>query len=178
MAFDPQNPQVRAGAPPGTRTPNPRIRSGMLGVSGRSACTDSTRKRSGSTQYTGIWPVLVPRPVPRPHGQHTRMHHGQSPIRRPQGVVGSGTAAGGRHGDQPRERPARMRSGCDLLEPGSRLRVVNGSPARSPTVTYRAWPYTRYPPFWTPAWSSAWPRESRQKDRSVCSTRCTSSCCR
>ena len=70
------------GAPPGTRTPNPRIKRGMLGVSGRSACSDSTRKRSGSTRYTGIWPVLVPRPVPRPRGQHSRMHHRQSPVGR------------------------------------------------------------------------------------------------
>jgi hypothetical protein len=54
------------GAPPGTRTPNPRIKRGMIGVSGRPACTDSTRNRSGSTRYTGIWPALVPRPVPRP----------------------------------------------------------------------------------------------------------------
>ena len=54
------------GAPPGTRTPNPRIKSGLLGRSGLSDCTDSTRQRSGSTQYTGIWPVPVPNPFHGP----------------------------------------------------------------------------------------------------------------
>jgi hypothetical protein len=34
----------------------------------------------------------------------------------------------------------------DLPEPGSRLSGVNGSRARSPTVTYRAWRFARYPP--------------------------------
>jgi hypothetical protein len=37
------------GAPPGTRTPNSRIKSGPLGCSGCSACTDSTRKRCNRT---------------------------------------------------------------------------------------------------------------------------------
>jgi hypothetical protein len=54
------------------RDPNPRIKSGPLRRSGRAACTDSTRNRSRSNQDTGIWPVLVPRSVPRPHARHRR----------------------------------------------------------------------------------------------------------
>ena len=67
-------------APPGTRTPNPRIKSGPLGRSGRPACTDSSRKRTGSTHCTGISPAPAPRPVPRPHGQHSRTYHAESPV--------------------------------------------------------------------------------------------------
>jgi len=38
------------------------------------------------------------------------MHHGQSPIRRPQAVAGFGTAVGGRHGERPARDLARRYS--------------------------------------------------------------------
>jgi len=157
------------GAPPGTRTPNPRIKRGMLGVSGRSACSDSTRKRSGSTRYTGIWPVLVPQPVPRPHGQHSRMHHRQSPIV-PQAVAGFGTVVGGRHGDQRRERPARMplpgapARGTPLF-PG---RVLPALPPRAPCrviADRRRPPRAAGPPQAASTGPPARPRSDRPRPR-------------
>jgi hypothetical protein len=52
------------GAPPGTRTPNPRIKSGLLGRCECSACTNAPGERPECTHCTGMPPVLVPRAVP------------------------------------------------------------------------------------------------------------------
>jgi hypothetical protein len=53
------------GAPPGTRTPNPRIKSGLLGRAVRSACTNVSGICPECTQCTEVRPVVVPRAVPR-----------------------------------------------------------------------------------------------------------------
>ena len=58
-------PQFRTAAPPGTRTPNPRIKSGLLGRIARSTCTNVSGICPECTQRTGVRPVLVPRVVPR-----------------------------------------------------------------------------------------------------------------
>ena len=57
--------RIRTGAPPGTRTPNPRIKSGLLGRTSRSTCTNRSEICPERTQHTGMRPVLVPRAVPR-----------------------------------------------------------------------------------------------------------------
>jgi hypothetical protein len=53
------------GAPPGTRTPNPRIKSGPLRGSRRSACTNSVTTCPERAHRTEIMPVPAPQ---TPHG--------------------------------------------------------------------------------------------------------------
>ena len=64
--------QLNTGAPPGTRTPNPRIKSGLLGRTARSTCTNVSGICPKRTQGTGMRPALVPRAVPRHPGPGSR----------------------------------------------------------------------------------------------------------
>jgi hypothetical protein len=64
--------QFNTGAPPGTRTPNPRIKSGLLGRTARSICTNVTGICPERTQCTRMRPALVPRAVPRHPGPGPR----------------------------------------------------------------------------------------------------------
>jgi hypothetical protein len=56
---------VRTGAPPGIRTPNPRIKSGLLGCTERFACTNVSGMCPESKRCTEMRLVVVPRAVPR-----------------------------------------------------------------------------------------------------------------
>jgi hypothetical protein len=63
------------GAPPGTRTPNPRIKSGPLRGSERSACTNSVTACPECTHSTEILLIPAPQSVPRYSRPVPRLHH-------------------------------------------------------------------------------------------------------
>jgi hypothetical protein len=60
--------RANTGVPPGTRTPNPRIKRELLGRTTRSTCANVPGICPEHTQRTGVRSVLVPRPVPRHPG--------------------------------------------------------------------------------------------------------------
>ena len=63
-AWEPAKHQARTGAPPGTRTPNPRIKRAQ--GSGRTTCTDATDWCSDGTHFTCLHKKPVHEPVHAP----------------------------------------------------------------------------------------------------------------
>lgn len=61
-----------AGGAPGARTQNPRIKSGLVGRTGRATCADARCECPEGTHCTGMRLVAVPRVVPRPPDSRAR----------------------------------------------------------------------------------------------------------
>ena len=81
---------------------------------------------------------------------------GQRPGQHGVAAAGPGLQGGERRAYRLAQAAADTDAGscCDLPEPDGRFSAVNGSRARSPTVTYRAWRFARCPLIWA---ACVWP---------------------